>query len=700
MRLKFFRRGSQWLPTMLVLVVVMLAGARLISLSVNQRADEMRATAQARVTQYSRVIETQLETLAREAAKDGSPPELDRVLSRLPLSRIIEAEYDFALSKIDVSGAPPRVFVSTRIERIDDGLENVIRVPASLSQDLQSGYLELAIRPKSGWYPARDLAFAVGLLASVAWLLAFATHDLVHSLNRAKEALGHARRQLQTTNRSLVAQIEQREQLEQSFEHSRYHDVFTGLPNRRYFMDQIDRALRDLRARRRQHVAVLLINIDRFKFINDTLGHTAGDELVVQAARRFQKATARFEGVLARWSGDQFAVLALDVASVDAALDIASELQRELQDPIELRRVQLSVAARIGLTCIDSGLQRAEEVVREADIALSVAKRHETANVVAYQPAMGGSFATLVSLEADLHVAIERRELHMQFQPIIDLRKQRAVGVEALVRWHHPVEGTLGPDKFLGLAEEVNLIVPITRWTIRRVCQLASEWRRRLPAEKDFYISMNLSAAALRDRELSAYVAATLNECGTPPSLLKFELTEGGLINDPVAAREVLDALHKLGVEMMLDDFGKGYSSLSYLQLFPFDYVKIDRPFVDRPGAERTNSAVAAAIVQMASGLGLKSIAEIVETQAAAQDLQRMGCDYAQGYYYCEPLEAEAALQMLLTYNATTPHTRTLPSKAVEDEPTIAVDANKLLSDDTLMLPLEAVQRGLRGEPG
>ncbi len=170
-------------------------------------------------------------------------------------------------------------------------------------------------------------------------------------------------------------------------------------------MDQLDRALRELRTRRRQRIAVLLINIDRFKLINDTLGHTAGDELVVQAARRFQKAAAPFEGVLARWGGDQFAVLVLDVESVDAALDIAALLQRELQQPVELRRLRLSVAARVGRHLHRSGLQRAEEVVREADIALSVAKRHETANAVAYQPAMGGSFASLVSLEADLHVA-------------------------------------------------------------------------------------------------------------------------------------------------------------------------------------------------------------------------------------------------------------------------------------------------------
>ena len=699
MKLRFFRRGSQWAPTMLVLIVVVLAGGRLITLSVQQRAEQMRATAQERVARYTRSIETQLQALANDAANKGAGPELDQLLARLPLSRIIHSEYHFALSKIDVGGAPPRVFVSSRIAALDDGVANVIRVPAGFAQELPTGYLELAVRPKSGWYPARDLALAVGLLASVAWLLAFATHDLVHSLHRARDAVAHSRRQLQATNRKLAVEIEQREKLEQSFEHSRYHDAFTGLPNRRYFMDQLDRALRELRAGRRRRIAVLLINIDRFKLINDTLGHTAGDELVVHAARRFQNAVEPFEGVLARWGGDQFAVLVLDVESADAALDIASLLQQKLQQPVELRRLILSVAAHAGVTCTESGLQRAEEVVREADIALSVAKRRETSNAVVYQPAMGGSFASLVSLEADLHVAIARRELHLLFQPIVDLRTQRAVGVEALLRWRHPVEGMLTPDKFLGVAEEVGLMASITRWTIVRVCQHASEWRRRLPPEKEFYVSMNLSAGALRDRELGAYIARALKECDTAPRLLKCELTEGGLIHDPVAAREVLDALHKLGVEMMLDDFGTGYSSLSYLQLFPFDYVKIDRPFVDRPGSERTNSAVAAAIVQMAAGLGLKSVAEIVETQTAAQDLQRMGCDYAQGYYFCEPLEAEEALHVLRTNDFSSHRGRASTAAARETkESESVIDQSKLLSEDTVILPRESVQKRMRGE--
>jgi diguanylate cyclase (GGDEF)-like protein len=683
--LPFLKRGSQWILTLVVLVVVLLAGGRLINLSVQERAEQRRATAEERVASYARSIEQQLRSLSERATRAGTRAELDPLLSSLRLSQIISAEYEFELSKIDAGGGRPRVFVSTRIEPLDDGVAHRIRAPAGFSQDLPSGYLQLMIRPKTGWYPARELAAAVALLAVVAWLLAFAAHDLVHSLHRARDALTLLRRQLQLTNRKLAIEIEQRENLQQSFEHSRYHDAFTGLPNRRYFMDQLDRALRAVRTRRRRSIAVMLINIDRFKLINDTLGHTAGDELVVQAARRFQKATESLECVLARWSGDQFAVLAFDVHS-DAALDIATALQRTLQEPFELRKHRLNVAARVGVTCIESGLQRAEEALREADIALSVAKRHESASAVAYQPAMGGSAATLVSLEADLHVALQRRELHLLFQPIVDLHHQRAAGAESLLRWRHPVEGLLTPDKFLGVAEEVGLIVPITRWTISQACALAAEWRHRLPRDKEFYISVNLSAAALRDPELTAYVAQALSDTGAPPSTLKFELTEGGLISNPGAARDILDGLQGLGVEMMLDDFGTGYSSLSYLQLFPFNYVKIDRPFADRAGSERTNTAIAAAIVQMTSSLGLKSVAEIVETDAAARDLQRIGCDYAQGYFYCEPVEAEEAFVVLRSSEGSLRASRS--GSPGDDAPT-------LMLDDTLMLPAETVAERL-----
>jgi diguanylate cyclase (GGDEF)-like protein len=695
-KLALLKRGPGWLPTIMVLTVVVLAGGRLITLSVQQRAEQMRETAQVLVAKYGRSIETQLRTLAERSGHNGARAELDQLLSSLKLGSLIDAEYDFELSKIAGADDQPRVFVSTRLDPFDDGIVSAIRAPAGFSQDLPSGYLQLSIRPKTGWYPASDLAAAGALLALVAWLLCFATHDLVHSMHRAREALALSRRQLLIANRKLVTEIEQRENLQKSFEHSRYHDSFTGLPNRRFFMDQVDRALREVRTRRRQHIAVMLIDIDRFKLINDTLGHTAGDELVLQASRRFQKATSSFECVLARWSGDQFAVLVFDIESSDAALDVAALLQTVLHEPFDVRKHRLTVTARVGVTCIDSGLQRAEEAVREADIALSVARRLDSASAVAYQPAMGGSAASLVSLEADLHVALERRELHLLFQPIIDLRTQRAAGVEALLRWRHPVEGLLTPDRFLGVAEEAGLIVPITHWAILRVCKLAAEWRQRLPPDRSIYFSVNLSPVALRDPELSSYVAQSLQDTGAPPATLKFELTERSLISNPGAVREVLDSLHKLGVEMMLDDFGTGYSSLSYLQLFPFDYVKIDRPFVDRDGSERANTAIAAAIVQMAASLGLKSVAEIVETQAAAQDLKQMGCDYAQGYLYCEPVEAEEAFQMLRKWDGSIPlsprSTAMVTAEAEDDSPTMMFPEDALgLSEQTMIMRLEKV---------
>ena len=308
----FLRRKSEWLPTVLVLAAVLLAGGRLISLSVQQRAEQMRESAGTAVVQYGRSIESQLQKLAEQRRSRGMRVELDALLSSLKLSELISPEYDFELSKIDSSGTQPRTFVSTRLDALQDGIPMRIRAPSGFSADLPSGYLQLAIRPKAGWYPARDLAAAIALLAVVAWLLAFATHDLVHNLHRARDALSLARRQTQMVNRKLAAEVEQRENLERSFEHSRYHDAFTGLPNRRYFMDQLDRALRELRTRRRRRIAVMLIDIDRFRLINDTLGHTAGDELVVQSANRFQKATSG-DAVLARWSGDQFALLLPDV---------------------------------------------------------------------------------------------------------------------------------------------------------------------------------------------------------------------------------------------------------------------------------------------------------------------------------------------------------------------------------------------------
>ncbi|HEU4625637.1 MAG TPA: bifunctional diguanylate cyclase/phosphodiesterase [Steroidobacteraceae bacterium] len=743
MKLPLLSRTSAWLPTVCVLLVVLLAGARLIMLSLDRHADDARRAARAELTERRTSIESQLAALAErasdEAARvsralaggattvapahgtfrieaDGSvvrAPKVDRALAtgiatewshlgasgeaarflgptrqgsqwivavRAPVAaaanrddaaepargtvwavayadldqlldeakvgRLVSRGYDFTFAQVDPATSLVRTYVNSGPVRLEDPMKVVLRTPAGLTRD-RPGHLELAIQPREGWYPTSRLASEIGLLALTAWLLAFGTHDLIVRSQHLRQQLAASQEQARMLNEQLVAEIEERQDLQKSFEHARYHDAFTGLPNRRYFMDQLDRALRAVRARRRQGTAVALIEIDRLKLINETLGHAAGDELMVQAAHRFEEGAAGLESVLARWEGSQLALLLPDVPTSDAALQVANTMLECLREPFELRRHRIAVAASVGITCADSGLQRPEDLLREADIALSVAKRTEGIKAVAYAPSMGGDAASLVSLEADLHLALERNELRLLFQPVVDLHTRQTVGAEALLRWQHPVEGLLTPDKFLSIAEEAGLMVPITHWVIARVCKLAGEWRQRLDPGQPFFISVNLSAASLRDPFLAELVASLLARTRAPAAALKFEITEAGLINNVGEARAILRRLHDMGIELMLDDFGTGYSSLNHLELFPFDFVKIDRPFVSRLGADSANSGIMAAVVQIAASLGLRAIAEVIETQAVAQALQKMGCNYGQGFFFSAPVEAEEVLQRM-----------------------------------------------------
>jgi diguanylate cyclase (GGDEF)-like protein len=622
--------------------------------------------------------------------------DLDELLANAHLARLTDAGYDFEVSQIEPRSARTRVFVSSSNDPLANTVAVRLRLPPGFQPATAGSYLQVAIVPRSGWYPATELASDIGLLAFLAWLLAFGTHDLSHALQRSRAALSAARERLRTINKQLATEMQQRLNLQETFDHARFHDAFTGLPNRRYFMDQLDRALRDVRTKRRQRIAVIIVDISRFRLVNDTLGHTAGDELMVQTARRFEKAILDFEAVLARWGGDQFAVLTLDETATDSVMNVAGLLQDELRAPFELRRHKLVVTATIGVTVVDSGQQRAEDVVREADIALTVAKRSESAKMVLYTPNMAGQAATLVSLEADLHVALDKHELRLLFQPIVDLKTYRMVGAEALLRWRHPVESVLAPDKFLRIAEDAGLMVPITRWVILRVVKLAGEWLRRLPADQKFFVSINMSPTALRDPGMVEYIGNLLRETQLPAAVLKFEITEASLISNVGVVRETLERLHAMGIGLMLDDFGTGYSSLSYLQLFPFDFVKIDRPFVNTGPQDTANTGMMSAMVQMAGSLNLTAIAEIIETEAAACALQEMGCDFGQGYYFSEPIEAEAALQRLRTQQPFQPVDRTgayppvtAPTKPKDE--TVVIKPLEVDDSPTIMIPATSI---------
>ncbi len=611
---------------------------------------------------------------------------LDGLIAAAELGRLVDMGYDFELAQIEPRRARSRTFVGSKVEPMTDTVAAPIRLPPGFRAAIPGSYLQLAIRPHNGWYPPAQLASEIGLLVFLAWLFAFAVHDLTHALQRSHAALASARNRLHAVNQHLAREMRERLTLQDSFDRARFHDAFTGLPNRRYFMDQLDRTLRDLRAKRRQRVAVVLVGISRFKLINDMLGHTAGDELMVQAARRFEEPTASFGGALARWDGDQFALLLPDAVSTPAVLELAELLQEKLHAPFELRRHRLVVTATIGITFTDVGQQRAEDLVREADLALNAAMRQGGRKAVIYAPNMAGQAASLVSLEADLHIALEKHELRLLFQPIVELRTRTMIGAEALLRWRHPVEGVLTPERFLRLAEDAGLMASIARWVILRVCKLAAEWRKSLPPEQKFFISINLSPATLRDPGLGGYVATLLRDLALPPSVLKFELTEAALISNVAAARDTLDKLHGMGIQLMLDDFGTGYSSLSHLQLFPFDFVKIDRPLVTRAraGLDEANTGMMAAMVQIARSLKLTPVAEIIESAAAATALEAMGCDYGQGYYFSEPLEPGLAFHRLRSQEPFEPaqtasETQEIPALTEDDSPTIMIPAGSML---------------------
>ena len=650
---------------------------------------------------------------------------LEEMLLRAGVDELPEEGYEFTLGQRAPGSDAPRLLLGSPFAASpDDDLTRAIRLPdASRATVSSDPYIVLALRPSGGWYSPAGLTANIGLLLVITWLLGLAAYDLMESQNRWRAALALARQRLVATSRRLTEELEESRLLEVSFEHARFHDTFTGLPNRGYFMNRLDQALRD-RGGRRQLLAVILMDIDRFKLINDTLGQTAGDELMVQVARRFDSkigADADPGYVLARWSGDQFALLLFDVHSSDTALTFAKLLGEALVRPFILRRHTLSVAAHIGITCVDTELQRTEDVVREADIALSVAKRRGLMDPVVYEAALGEDVVSTVSLEADLHVALEREQFRLLFQPIVDLAAGGVVGAEALLRWRHPIEGLLAPDRFLPIAEDARLMVPISRWVIKRACTLGAEWRRHVRADTSFYVSVNLAATVLDDPHLVRYVADVLQETGLPAESLRFELTEGDLTLHVGAAREVLDALHDMGVGLILDDFGTGYSSLSYLELFPIDCVKIDRPFVN--AADGSDSDVMRSVVHMASSLGLEAIAEKVETEAAVQALKRMGCKYGQGYLLGQPVESEVllarvagrpmpaspdapTLAQLVLPDPAAPEVPTLvqrerPGTAAADEPTIARPGASVLaaSDDPTVALAASSESAAQDDP-
>jgi len=434
--------------------------------------------------------------------------------------------------------------------------------------------------------------------------------------------------------------VTQRRQLEQELRHQAFHDALTGLANRALFVDRLEHAMARTRGFARP-LAVLFIDLDDFKTVNDSLGHSHGDALLVAVARRFQE-VLRSGDTIARMGGDEFAVLVEDAVDGDAPADVAERIRQALQAPFGSGRNDLFVRASIGMTAWHSTDETADDLIRNADIAMYTAKAGGKNRVEIYEPQMHAAAMTRLALRGDLERAMVRGEFYVVYQPIVRMSDGISVGVEALVRWRHPERGVVLPTEFIPLTEETGLIVALGRWVLEQACHQAKAWDRLPRMPRQLGVNVNVSARQLDEATFVADVAAILRATRLPPQRLTLEFTENLLLRDTERAIEALHELKRLGVRLAIDDFGTGYSSLSYLRRLPVDELKIDRAFIAGiNGSSKEQIAVVRSIVSLAETLQLDVVAEGIETNVQLAALRALDAHKAQGFLFSKPLTVE-----------------------------------------------------------
>ncbi len=440
--------------------------------------------------------------------------------------------------------------------------------------------------------------------------------------------------------------ISRRKHAEALAEHNAYVDPLTGLPNRRQFRDRMQHAVSLAKHHDRQ-LAILLLDLDRFKNINDTLGHEIGDALLQAIARRLQE-TLHHGVFFARIGGDSFSVILSRVTEEQDAMTAANSLLEALEKPFKVSEHDLYVSASVGISHFPCDGEEPSELLMNAETAMYRAK-HQRNTCVLYSSSMHEAALERLSLESRLHRAIEHDEFVLHYQPQVDLRTGEIVGAEALIRWHHPELGMVSPAKFIPLAEETGLILPITDLVLRKACRQAREWLSAgAPLRR---MAVNLSGLYFKQREVTDAIAAVLAECDLPPSMLELEMTESIFMEDHARTLATLQTLRATGVAVSIDDFGTGYSSLSYLQRFPIGMLKIDQSFVREIQAVTDDAVLVKAIIGLAHSLGMRVIAEGVETEQQRAYLAAHGCDEIQGYLISRPVPPEA-FQRLMTPEA------------------------------------------------
>ena len=448
--------------------------------------------------------------------------------------------------------------------------------------------------------------------------------------------------------------ITARKRAEEQMLHDALHDGLTGLANRTFFIEHLQKIIERNRREPQEMFAVLFLDFDRFKVINDSLGHAEGDRLLVQIAKRLTS-VLRASDLVARLGGDEFTILINRIDDSSVALRVAERVRDNLRAPFQLGGGDVFISASIGIALSTTGHEKAEEMLRDADIAMYRAKAEGRAQIQVFDRQMHEHALNQLRLETEMRQALERGEFRLHYQPIFNLKSDALVAFEALVRWQHPTRGLLAPLEFIGAAEENNLILPLGKWILREGCRQLRAWQTANAATKRLKMTVNISSKQFVQADLAEQITAALAEAQISPSRLKLEITESHLMKNAEAAIQTINRLRALGIEFSLDDFGTGYSSLSRLHRLPVHFLKIDRSFVSRMIESEENAEIVRTILKLGRNLKKKIVAEGIETAEQLAQLKSLNCDFGQGYFFAKPLEPAAAAAFIADHLKTSP---------------------------------------------
>jgi diguanylate cyclase (GGDEF)-like protein len=462
-----------------------------------------------------------------------------------------------------------------------------------------------------------------------------------------EQQLADQNQALQKINLELQREIVERSRMEERLAHDALHDTLTGLPNRALLMKRLDGVIQRAQANSSYQFAVLFIDLDRFKIVNDSLGHTVGDEFLVTITHRFHHCL-RSHDMVARLGGDEFTVLIENISDPAEATQVAERILDTLCKPFTLQGYTLFPSASIGIVIGSHLYQSATDLLRDADLAMYKAKSTGKACYALFTTDLHTRIYKVLQIESDLRRALEQQEFILHYQPIVSLSAGKLIGFEALIRWQHPQNGFIPPYEFIEISEETGFIIPLGEWILREACRQLRAWHQAFPEQGDLIVSVNLSSKQLREPKLIEQIDNILAETGLAGRFLKLELTESMLVDNVEMVIQTLINIRARDIQLSIDDFGTGYSSLSYLPRFPINTIKIDRSFVSRMMSDTENLEIVRAIAMLAQSIDIEVIAEGVETLEQLLQLKTIGCEFGQGYWFAKPLDSLSIQQTIL----------------------------------------------------